>query len=129
MSIDLKDLARLGAQTRLVQLAAEMDALHRAFPGLGATDKKRGRPRKTASAAPDEQVAGKRKPMSVAAKKAVGERMRAYWKKRKGTATVETTPETKPKAEKTAPKKRKMSAAGRAAISAAQKKRWAAKKR
>jgi hypothetical protein len=66
--------------------------------------------------------------MSAAARKAVAERMRAYWAKRRTAAgrsdgAAETTPE------EPAPRKSILSAAGRAAISAAQKKRWAARKR
>jgi hypothetical protein len=81
--------------------------------------------------------------MSAAAKKAVGERMRRYWAERRkagGTPAAEGMADTrstktveKPeKAAKTVKPKTKrgtLSAAGRAAISAAQKKRWAAKKR
>jgi hypothetical protein len=33
MQIDIKSLARAGAQARLGKLAAEMAALHLAFPG------------------------------------------------------------------------------------------------
>jgi hypothetical protein len=68
--------------------------------------------------------------MSAAAKKAVGERMKAYWAKRKGaTPTPATEPATASAVEKPAAKpavKRRLSAEGRARISAAAKKRWRA---
>jgi hypothetical protein len=65
--------------------------------------------------------------MSAAARNAVGERMRAYWAKRRSVAG-KTDGAAPTRSEGPAPRN-KMSAAGRAAISAAQKKRWAAKKK
>jgi hypothetical protein len=149
MPIVIKDLARLGAQTRLAELAAEIDSIQRMFPGLGgATRKKRGRPTRSglngqgdpAQKASGEGRARRRKPMSAAAKKAVGERMRKYWAERRkaegapaAVSVEETTPaRTVEKTDKTVKpkaKRGKLSAAGRAAISAAQRKRWAARKR
>jgi hypothetical protein len=41
--IDLRDLARLSAESRLKQLLAEIAEIQRIFPGLGAT--RHGRPR------------------------------------------------------------------------------------
>jgi hypothetical protein len=67
--------------------------------------------------------------MSAAARKAVAERMKAYWAKRRTAAgRTDGAAETKP--EEPQPKRHStLSAAGRAAISAAQKKRWATRKR
>ena len=109
MPIDMKALARVGARTRLAELVAEMDAILEAFPDLGK-----------APARPNDNAAqpGRRK-MSQATKA----KMRAAWVRRKaGSGAVEAVeqPAETPK------KERKMSAAGRAAIAAAQKKRWAA---
>ena len=149
MPIDLKGLARLGARTRIAELVEEIDALLKAFPDLGqeqarpvaaaSTDKnarKRDRPAKSAEASAQADAAPAkrtRQPMSAAAKKAVGERMRAYWAKRKAAASAPvaepaapaaSTPKaTKPTATRT------MSAEARARISAAQKKRWRAARR
>jgi hypothetical protein len=77
--------------------------------------------------------------MSAAAKKKVGERMKAYWAKRRaaaasanGGAAEARTTKAEGEAEKPERPKAKrgtLSAAGRAAISAAQKKRWRARKR
>jgi hypothetical protein len=136
--MEMRELARLGARTRLAQLAAEIDSIQRSFPELRAT-KKRGRPPILESQADQRASVGtrKRKPMSAAAKKAVGERMRRYWAaRRKAAAEVanngaaeSASVKTQEKLVKPTRKRSKLSAAGRAAISAAQKKRWALRKR
>ena len=100
MQIDMNAFVRTGAEARLAELAAEMNAIRTAFPNLGGTPaKKRGRPVATdgatrtkpqISAKEETPAARKRKPMSAAAKQAVGERMKAYWQKRKGTASAAT---------------------------------------
>ena len=66
-------------------------------------------------------VAPKKRGMSVAGRKAIGEAQRKRWAAAKGQAET-------PKVEKPAERKRVLSAAGRAAIIAATKKRWAAKR-
>jgi hypothetical protein len=149
MPIDLKALARLGARTRIAELVAEIDALLEAFPDLGqeqarpvatasneANARKRGLRTASANASAQTDAAPAkrpRKPMSAAAKKAVGERMKAYWQKRKGTAAapvLEPAPAAANAPEPEKPTaKRTMSAEARARISAAQKKRWRAAKR
>ena len=149
--MNMNDFARMGAQTRLAELAAEVDSIRRMFPDLGSSrSTKRGRPARDNGAdrkASPEAPARKRKPMSAAAKKAVGERMRRYWAERRQTQgapatdlAAETSVRTHAKADSEAPasttqkpgkpkgKRGKLSAAGRAAISAAQKKRWALKR-
>jgi hypothetical protein len=69
------------------------------------------------AATPEAPIA-KRRPMSAAARKRIGDAQRKRWAK---SSTAPVTPESsKPK--------RKLSAAGKAAIVAALKKRWAAKK-
>lgn len=77
-SIDLKAYARRGAEVRIAELTAELNDIYRAFPDL-----RRGA--STPSATPAAAVArrGKRKPMSAAQRKAVGQRMKAYWAARK----------------------------------------------
>jgi hypothetical protein len=117
---------------RLVELQQEIDSLHAAFPTLnGMTPvKRRGRPRKETA-----EISSKRKGWSAAARRAVGERMKAYWLKRKATAsTSEAAPaavESEAPAQQVAKPaaKRTLSAEGRARIAAAQKKRWAKAKR
>jgi hypothetical protein len=81
MTINMKELARVGAQARLAELLAEVAEIQRMFPGIGGA--KRGRP--VASEAPGAKVAkrGRRKPMSTAEKKAVSKRMRKYWAARR----------------------------------------------
>jgi len=82
MTLNVKDLAKVGAQARLTTLKEEQAALLAMFPEL-----RDGRAMKTAAAAPSASAPAtksrKRKPMSAAQKKAVGVRMKAYWAKRR----------------------------------------------
>ncbi len=142
MQIDMKAFIRAGAEARLAELAAEMNAIRTAFPNLGgAPAKKRGRPAATngatrtkpqISAKEETAATRKRKPMSAAAKQAVGERMKAYWQKRKGTASAPATEAALAPASTAKPAgvkptaKRTLSPEARARISAAVKKRWKA---
>jgi hypothetical protein len=87
MPIDMKELARVGAQVRLAELLAEVAHIERTFPGIGGA--RRGRPPATDSAAPRAAVKrGRRRKMSAAEKKDVSKRMKKYWaarrKERKG---------------------------------------------
>lgn len=68
--IDLKSLARLGAQTRLAELVADEDAILGAFPDL------QGLP----------EAKPKRSRMSPAQRKAVSQRMTRYWEERRKAA-------------------------------------------
>jgi len=110
----LHEFARMGAESRLTTIQEEQQAILRVFPELqeGAA---RGR---LTPAAPR----GRRRGMSSAERKAVGERMRAYWAKRRAEKTsTETT---------VANGKRKggMSAAARKAVGARMKAYWAARR-
>ncbi len=88
----MKDLARIGAESRAAQLNQELEEIYRAFPGL-RTGRKPGRPARNAgvpavtSSESNEEPAAKRapnrKPMTAAQKKAVGDRMRKYWAARR----------------------------------------------
>jgi len=69
--------ARIGAESRLVELKAEIAEIERAFPDLGG---RRGPGRPRAAEAPARRA---RKPMTAAQKKAVGERMKKYWAERR----------------------------------------------
>jgi hypothetical protein len=136
MPLDMNDLARRGAQSRLAELTAELESIRRAFPNLaGSPARQRGRPSSQGSdgafAEPSvRKNAGGRKPMSAAAKKAVAARMRAYWQARKadGTAVSMTAGDATPDQPAVRPR-RTMSAEAKARISASQKKRWKAQKR
>ena len=82
--INMQDLARVGAQARLDSLRAEQEALLAAFPNLRASSSGQGRPaRARANEAATPARARRRGGMSPAQRKAVGERMRAYWAKRR----------------------------------------------
>src|SRR4051794_29215026 len=122
MPIDMHALASYGAKARIQELQSEIDEIRKAFPEKG---ERRGRPAKAvAPASAPSEDARTRKPMSAAAKKAIGERMKKYWAKRKGGAARNVGLEAPAATEGTGKKKRTMSAAARAKISAAQKKRW-----
>lgn len=72
------------AATRLKALRAEIAKIEAQFPGLAGLEGgavRRGRPAGTAKkGAPTRR---KRKPMTAAQKKAVGERMKKYWAARR----------------------------------------------
>lgn len=110
---DLTAWARLGAQTRLVELAAERRAILATFPDLRAATE---RPRKANGRT--------RRRLSSAQRQAVSERMKRYWAARKAGPIV-----GKPdRSSGSIVKRRTMSAAGRRRIAKAQRKRWAALK-
>jgi hypothetical protein len=90
MSIDLKALARIGAESRLKALLVEIAEIQRMFPGLGTT--RRGRPRAASDAQPKKTSRRRgRKKMSAAEKKAVSLRMKKYWaaRRKQKSATTE----------------------------------------
>jgi hypothetical protein len=88
MPADIKDLARLGAQARLAEIAREIDSLHRAFPDL-PVPRRRGRPPRysAANATVDKREPTRRRRnrnrMSAAARRAVSVRMKKYWAARR----------------------------------------------
>jgi hypothetical protein len=92
----LERYARMGAQTRLAELRAEIAEIERVFPDLAAPRRtvSVGAPANTAdgeTVAPDQPVARKqrrRKPMTAAQRKAVGERMKKYWAARRDTQST-----------------------------------------
>ena len=80
---DLRKYAVLGAEARLLQLAQEAAAIYRAFPEL--RDRSAS---SSASSSRTPKAATHRRSMSAAQRKAVGERMKAYWAKRRAEAPV-----------------------------------------
>ena len=126
MQINMNALARAGAAVRLAELQQEIASLEAAFPELNGTAPapKQGRAAKQGAAA--GPLPRTRQPMSAAAKKAVGERMKAYWAKRKGIASTPPAESAPASAAEKPSAKRRLSAEGRARISAAAKKRWKA---
>jgi hypothetical protein len=96
--MDMKALAQLGARARLSQLQEEINELKQAFPDLGGREsaapiRRRGRRPRVATESAAQQVEApqeaapapvrKRKPMTAAQKKSVGERMKKYWAARR----------------------------------------------
>jgi len=99
-----------GFQAQKTRIDAQIADLRAMLPG--------GR---TETAATPEAPSGKRRKLTAAVRKRMGEAQRKRWAESKGE------PES-PSETVTAKPKRKMSAAGRKAISEATKKRWAAKR-
>lgn len=87
----LLDLAKRGAEVRARFLAEELKLLFAAFPHLEDAFDPDHLPipfiLKTGAARQAAGPARKRKPMSAAARKAVGERMKRYWAARKASGT------------------------------------------
>ena len=84
--INMQDLARTGAEARLEALRAEQAALLAAFPDLrgSSSGQTRAPQARTSQGAATARPARKRRGgMSPAQRKAVGERMRAYWAARR----------------------------------------------
>jgi len=77
-TFDLKAYARRGAEARIAELTAELNDIYNTFPDL-----RRGRSSASATTAGAGGPRRKRKPMSAAQRKAVGQRMKAYWAQRK----------------------------------------------
>src|SRR4051812_20467289 len=127
--VQLRHLARVGAQTRLAALDIEREALLKMFPDLRLSQEPTAR--KNGSAPP---AARKRAGMSVAARKAHGDRMRAFWANRRaereGTAASprEIAADASPTAAKQAPTRKGMSSAARKAQGERMRAYWAAKR-
>jgi hypothetical protein len=114
-SSQLQEFARFGAQARLQAIEEERNAIMRAFPDLGRSSG-------TSNGASSPSTRG-RKGMSPSQRKAVGERMKAYWAKRrgeKGQTVAKTARKTK--------RKGGMSAETRKAQGERMKAYWAAKR-
>jgi len=84
---DLKGYARRGAEARITELNEELEAIYGTFPELRTGPGRRGPRAGAARITPTSGVAPKRsrkrRKMSAAQRKAVGERMRKYWAARK----------------------------------------------
>ena len=74
--VNIRTLARLGAETRLAEIKREESAILRTFPELRARMAEIAR-------SPGTIVLKKRRPMSAAERKSVSERMKRYWAKRR----------------------------------------------
>jgi hypothetical protein len=103
-SHDLYRLARIGAVARLQELEAEAAAIRKTFPGV--TEAKSSATAKLAPATAAKPR--KRKKMSAEARKAIGDRMKAYWAaKRQADAKEQPASDAKTDALAPAPKPKK----------------------
>lgn len=73
----LTELARVGAETALKHLRAEIVAIERAFPELALPQRRRAIRRSLTNAS------RRTRRMSAAARRAVSERMKRYWAERR----------------------------------------------
>jgi hypothetical protein len=99
MTIDMRSLAQYGAKARLAELTNEMESIVSAFPELKPTGTtlrrqrhnvppERARAMDTGRSKPDASPHRGRRRMSAAARKAVSDRMKQYWaRRRKAVAT------------------------------------------
>ena len=124
-SQQLHEFARLGAEARLRAIAEEREAILMTFPQLsdGAAP---------ASGAPSPaapRVRGPRRSMSATELKSVGERMRAYWAKRRAEKGGESAPGNASGSKAaTQPVKHKAMSPGRQAQAAKMRAYWAARR-
>jgi hypothetical protein len=81
-TVQIQELARIGAAARLKELAGEIEAIRKAFPDI----EKRGEV--PASRAREPRKARKRSGWSDAARKAVSLRMKKYWAAKRKTAAA-----------------------------------------
>jgi hypothetical protein len=72
--------ARVGAEARLQELEAEAASIRKMFPGLRSPQPKAVETPTTIEAKPKQR---KRSRISAEARAAIGDRMRAYWAKRR----------------------------------------------
>jgi hypothetical protein len=79
----LRDLARLGAEARLRSLEEERQTIVGMFPDLRTGVASRGRVHNAVTDLLPLAATPRRRRMSLAMRKAVGERMRAYWATRR----------------------------------------------
>jgi hypothetical protein len=121
----LQEFARFGAEARLHAIEEERRAIMRAFPNLGrASTSKKGA---ASSAAPG------RRGMSPGQRRAVGERMTAYWAKRRGDkagtegADTQTAADPSPTPAKPPSRRKGMSPAARKAHGERMRAFWAAR--
>jgi hypothetical protein len=128
-NVQLQSLARIGAQARLATLDTERDEILKMFPELRPAQQPTAG--QNGSAPP---TARKRKGMSPAARKAHGERMRAFWANRRaqkeGTTASprEIAADASPNAANEARRHKGMSPAARKAQGERMRAYWAAKR-
>jgi len=92
MNVDMRAWALIGAEQRLVQLAEEAAAIHRAFPELRRRGRGPGRPAASDSAEPAAGAGTgtrrrRRRKMSADARRRISEAQKARWARQKAGGT------------------------------------------
>jgi hypothetical protein len=128
-TIQIQELARVGAEARLRAIGEERQALLQAFPDLGNG----ARPSPRASSPAAARPSRKRSVMSPAQRRVVGERMKAYWAKRRAENAGMDTPQAASASEAVTPalkqpSKRKPMSPGRKAQAEKMRAYWAARR-
>jgi hypothetical protein len=86
-SASILELARRGAEHRYQELTSELNGLARQFPGLAARARQMVRKgRRTVAAALAEPRPRKRRKLSAAARKAIGDAQRRRWAKQRAAS-------------------------------------------
>jgi hypothetical protein len=94
LSSDIRRYALAGAQARLAEISLELEAIRRAFPELGANGSSGARTRQSqvnSGGEPTPSPTRRRRTMSAAQRKAVGDRMKKYWAARRAGTSASTT--------------------------------------
>ena len=124
----LRDWAVKGAEQRLLEIANETAAIHRAFPEL----RRRGNGIPAVGAAASTSVSARkvrgRRRMSADARRRISEAQKARWAKQRGDGQTQAAAAGSKRGTAKRTRRggaRKMSAAARKRISDAQKARWA----
>jgi hypothetical protein len=81
-SVELRQLALVGARARLQELQGEIAALVKVFPEIGRAG---GRPAATTI---KRRKPGRKTPMTTAERKEVSERMKRYWAGRRASKSA-----------------------------------------
>lgn len=84
---DMKSYARFGAVARYKELAGEMQAIMKSFPGIERDIRADGSTTRQKASQP----VGQRRTMSAKARKAISDAQKARWAKQKGEAKVAAT--------------------------------------
>ena len=87
-TFDMASFARRGAEARLAELNQEIAAIYSAFPELRRRGSGEPRTRSVNPETQEKPVRRARRTMTLAQRKAVGERMKRYWAARRSQSAA-----------------------------------------